>query len=56
MSKIFDLKETRSEYAEVKSWTCQTCDTMVQRDGVHCDACRQYWTDVDNGLFNFDYQ
>lgn len=55
MSKICDLKNARSEHAEVKSWTCQTCDTMVQRDGAHCDACRQYWTDVYNGVFDDDY-
>lgn len=52
MSKARDLIEAKAEMAEVRSWTCATCDTMVQTDGDHCTACAQYWQDVRNGVFD----
>ena len=36
----------------VRSWTCQSCDTMVQGEGDHCRACTAYWADVAAGLFD----
>lgn len=55
MGRISDLKDANTENAEVKSWTCKTCDAMVQREGAYCDACAQYWIDVKNGIFDDDH-
>lgn len=49
------VPDAAAETAEVKSWTCKTCDTMVEAEGRHCRACAQYWTDVESGLFDDDY-
>lgn len=54
MGRLSDLKDAIAENAEVRSWTCQTCDVMVQREGAYCDACAQYWVDVKNGVFDDD--
>lgn len=52
MSKVHDLNKAKAENAEVKSWTCKTCDTMVRAEGEYCDACAQYWRDVEDGIFD----
>lgn len=48
-------RTAETEAAEVKSWTCQSCDVMVEEDGEHCAACRQYWNDVRDGMFEEEY-
>lgn len=47
-------RQADAEAAEVRSWTCATCDTMVETEGEHCRACAAYWSDVRNGLFDDD--
>lgn len=48
------LREAASEAAEVRSWTCETCDTMVETEGAHCRSCASYWQDVRDGLYELD--
>ncbi len=52
MSRARDILEAESENDEVRSWTCETCNTMVEGDGPHCRSCASYWEDVRNGLFD----
>ena len=41
---------------EERRWKCRTCDTMIEtNEGACCNACTQYWTDVENGIFDNDY-
>lgn len=44
-------RQAEAEAEEVRSWTCQSCDTMVETEGEHCRACAAYWADVRSGLF-----
>lgn len=46
------LPDAIAEAQEVKTWTCKTCDVMVEAHGDHCRACAQYWTDVEAGMFD----
>lgn len=55
MSKARDLAEAKAENAEVKSWTCKSCDKMVEQEGVYCAGCQAYWHDVSGGLFDDHY-
>lgn len=56
MSRAMHLRLADSEAAETKSWTCKTCDTMVEADGEHCRSCAAYWADCASGLFDDDYE
>lgn len=47
-----NLQAAATEAAEVKAWTCKTCDVMVEAEGDYCRACAQYWQDVENGIFD----
>lgn len=47
-------REAMAEAEEVRSWTCQTCDTMVEDEGAHCRTCAAYWADVAAGVFDQD--
>jgi len=55
VSKIKDLGKSHVENAEVKSWTCASCDKMVETEWVYCRSCAMYWADVDAGLFDEEY-
>jgi predicted adenine nucleotide alpha hydrolase (AANH) superfamily ATPase len=51
LSPDVNLRAAEAEYDEVRSWTCLTCDTMVEEEGKHCRSCKQYWLDVESGVF-----
>lgn len=49
------LRQAEAEVAEVRSWTCASCDTMVEdgsEDRGYCRSCDAYWRDVGDGLFD----
>jgi hypothetical protein len=46
------VREAEIEAAEVRTWTCETCDTMTEPDERYCLHCKLYWEDVRNGLFD----
>lgn len=50
------LHQARTEAQEHNSWTCKSCTKMIEEGepGPYCAACRQYWTDVENGMFDYD--
>lgn len=50
------LRAAETEAAEVRSWTCATCDTMVETEGDHCRACASYWSDVDDGMYDDEWE
>lgn len=52
MSKARDLAEARAENAEERASVCKTCDTRILPGQEHCPACRQYWQDVADGVFD----
>lgn len=39
-------RDGAAEAEEARSWTCATCDTMVDVAGTYCPACAQYWADA----------
>lgn len=44
-----------TEAMEVRSWTCETCNLMVDDGERYCRHCGPYWEDVKNGLWEDDY-
>lgn len=52
------IRQAEAEAAEVRSWTCETCDTMVEDEGPFCRSCAAYWRDLESeearsfGLFD----
>lgn len=46
----FDKHAALTEAEEVKTWVCSDCGVPIA-DGTKCETCRQYWADVDDGLF-----
>jgi hypothetical protein len=49
------VHEAEAEAAEVRSWFCETCDTMTEDGEKHCLSCKSYWADVESGLFDDEW-
>jgi hypothetical protein len=45
------VREAEAEAADVHSWNCESCDTMVEDGQRYCLPCKTYWDDVADGLF-----
>lgn len=46
------VRDAEQEAEEVRSWTCETCNTMIEdEDSKFCRSCREYWADVQSGMF-----
>ena len=48
--------EAEHQAEEEQSWSCLTCDKLVEdsdTDG-YCFRCRMYWEDVQAGVFDHD--
>lgn len=50
--RAIQIREAEAEAAEAWSWTCQSCDTLVEDEARHCRACAAYWADVASGVFD----
>jgi hypothetical protein len=49
----FLTRRAAAEHAEARSWTCGSCDTLVEQDGErYCRSCAAYWRDVEAGVFD----
>ncbi len=49
------MTEAIAEAEEARSWTCASCDTLIEDQGPHCRSCAAYWADVDAGLYDEDW-
>lgn len=48
-------QDAEDEVAEARSWTCMSCDTLIEdghEDRGYCRHCDAYWRDVADGMFN----
>lgn len=54
----FREREAVTEANEARKWKCESCDLMIENERAqYCAACSQYWTDVENGMFDTeDYE
>lgn len=52
MSRVRDLIEAEEACEEMK--TCLTCEVIPESGEKYCPSCKQYWKDVEEGVFDYD--